>query len=162
MNLEPEATPPNNPETREFASTTVRKPLELLRDTERSLRLKTVETLFPILPASAAKSLQQASSIADISLEELAEIDFDRISDAELQPARIFMGLTFAGFGALAILFLLLYTVAMYPELTPVERVRDYWYQYVFLVCFGIAGMFVLGREAMRSHKQKNQNSDYL
>lgn len=153
MNLEPEVTPPSGAETTEFAEQTVRKPLEFLRDTERSLRLKTVETIAPILPAPITKSLQNASTVADTSLDELAEIDIDAISDEELRPARIFMGLTFAGFSALAIVFLMLYLTTMHPELTPLEGVSNYWYQYVFFVCLGVAGMFMLGREAMRSSK---------
>ncbi|HEY9298991.1 MAG TPA: hypothetical protein VIQ31_22075, partial [Phormidium sp.] len=157
---EPQVTPPKEQEKSEFALPTERKPLQLLQETERSLRIQTVETLAPILPASVANSLQQASEIADTSLEELAAIDFDNISDLELRPARIFVGLTFAGFSALAILLLLIYTFAIAPELSTSERIHDYWYQYVFFVSFGIAGMFVLGREAMRDQQQKYHNSD--
>jgi hypothetical protein len=160
MNLEPQITPPKEQEEPEFAFPPERKPLQILQETERSLRLKTVETLAPILPPSMADSLEEVSEIADTSLAELAEIDLDKISDIELRPVRIFVGLTFAGFSALAMLLLLISTFAIAPELSTSERIHDYWYQYVFLVSFGIAGMFVLAREAMRDQQRKYHDYD--
>lgn len=127
-----------------------RKPLELLRDTERSLRDKTLSALVPILPENVALTLGEASAVADESLEELAEIDLDDITDAELQPIRIRMGLAFVGFGALMVIFLLLYLQAKHPELSPIQQMHRYWHQYVWFVSLGVAGMFMLGREAMR------------
>lgn len=134
----------------DFAEPSTRKPLELLRDTERALRLKTIATLVPVLPNRALNNLQDASDLADESLEVLADIDVDTITDTELKPARIQMGLVFIGFGALMVLFLLLYLNTLHPELKPIEQIKIYWHQYIWFVSLGIAGMFMLGREAMR------------
>ena len=135
----------------EFAQpTTNRKPLKLLRDTEALLRRPTVATLSPILPPTLSNRFQAISSLADDSFKELAEIDLDTISDFELRPTRIFVGLSFVGFGALMILLLLLYLNTLHRELNTVEQIRQYWYQYIWFVSLGIAGMFILGREAMR------------
>jgi hypothetical protein len=150
MDLEPEATPPTTPETIEFAEPLNRKPLELLRDTEALLRRKTVKTLVPVLPLPVATGLQAASTVAEDSLKELAEIELDDISDFELQSSRILIGLSFVGFGALAIVLLMLYLYTLHPELSSVEQIREYWYQYIWFVSLGVAGMFMLGREAMR------------
>lgn len=159
MEFEPNASPKSTPRPAPFAEPPIRKPLVLLRDTERSLRRKTVETLTPILPEPLAINLGEASLVAEESLEQLAAIDLDEITDADLQPARIKMGLMFVGFGALAIVFLLLYFNTLHPELTPVQQVRHYWYQYIWFVSFGVAGMFVLGREAMRPPMEPNARS---
>lgn len=135
----------------EFAEpTTTRKPLELLRDTEALLRRPTVATLSLILPPKLSNRFQASSSLADDSFKELAEIDLDSISDFELRPARILVGLSFVGFGALMILMLLLYLNTLHPQLNTVEQIRQYWYQYVWFVSLGVTGMFLLGREAMR------------
>lgn len=133
-----------------FAQPLQRKPLELLRDTESFLRRPIVMALVPVLPPKTKSNLRRASALAEESLREAAEIDLELISDRELHPARILIGLCFVGFGALAIVLLLLYLDTLHPELSPVEQIRKYWYQYVWFVCFGIAGMFMLGREAMR------------
>jgi hypothetical protein len=158
MNFEPEVTP--NPTPKEFAEPTPRKPLVLLRDTETRLRHKTVETLAVILPESVATNLQAASTVADESLDELAEIDLAEISDLELRPSRILIGLTLVGVGALLILFLLLYLATLHPELSPVEQIRNYWYQYIWFVCLGVTGMFMLGREAMRPNIDLSDRTD--
>jgi len=134
----------------DFAQLTTRKPLELLRETEALLRRPTVTTLVPILPPKLSNRLQTASSLADDSFKELSEIDLDNISDLELRPARISLGLSFIGFGALMILVLLLYLNTLHPELNAIEQIRQHWYQYVWFVSLGITGMFMLGREAMR------------
>ncbi|HEY9692946.1 MAG TPA: hypothetical protein V6D15_12105 [Oculatellaceae cyanobacterium] len=148
MDLEPQINP--LPEAPEFAEVPDRKPLELLRNTEALLRRQTVATLVPVLPSAVATRLQDASAKADTSLYQLAEINLNQISDQELQPARILIGLSFVGLSALLILFLLLYLNTIHPELSRVEQIRNYWYQYVGFVCLGVAGMFMLGREAMR------------
>lgn len=140
---------------REFPQTTSEsnapKPLALLRDTEALLRCKTVETLVTVLPPPVAISLAELSAVAEDSLNQLAEIELGEISDFELQPARIFIALSFVGFGALAIVFLILYLYTLHPELSPVEQIREYWYQYTWFVSLGVTGMLLLGREAMRS-----------
>jgi hypothetical protein len=131
------------------------KPLVLLRDTEALLRRPTIAAIKPILPPRLSRKLQSASNLADDSLQNIAEIDLEQISDWELQPARIFIGLTFVGLGALMILLLLLYLNTLHPELNPVQQIRQYWYQYIWFVCLGIAGMFLVGREAMRPTGRK-------
>ena len=128
------------------------KPLVRLRDTEALLRRNTVAILMPIVPLSVEYRLQRASKLAEKSLAELAQIDLDAISESELQPARILVGLSFVGFGALSTALLLLYLSTLHPELDSIAQIRRYWYQYIWFVCLGVAGLFVLGREAMRSH----------
>lgn len=144
-------TPPQvSVQATELPELNIRKPLVLLRDTERSLRRKTVGAVAPILPDALAAGLGEVSWVAEASLNQLAEIDLDDITDTELKPARIQMGLIFVGFGALAMVFLLLYLYSLHPELTPVQQVQQHWYQYIWFVCLGVAGLFMLGREAMR------------
>jgi hypothetical protein len=138
---------PEPPQTLDLA---VRKPLVLLRDTERSLRTKTVAAITPLLPEPATTNLQAASETAEDLLDQLAQIDLDEITDEELQPARVQMGLLFSGFGALAMGFLLLVLYTLHPELSAVEQIQQFWYQYVWILGLGVAGLFMLGREAMR------------
>jgi hypothetical protein len=149
MELRRKEVPPPAP-LPEFAEPEPRKPLVLLRNTERSLRLKTVETLVPLLPEPVATNLEEVSVVAEESLTKLADLNLDEITDADLHPARILVGLLFIGFGALAMTFLLLYLYTLHPELDAAEQVRQYWYQYVWFAGLGIAGLFVVGREAMR------------
>ncbi len=156
MDFQSKTTAPTATDNVEFRrSLTTRKPLEILRNTEALLRRPTVATLTPLLPPKLSNSLQVASTVADESLKELAEIDLEEISDWELRPARIFIGLSFVGFGALIVLVLLLYLNTLHPELTTVEQIRQYWYQYIWFVNLGVAGMFLLGREAMRPPYKK-------
>ncbi len=136
-----------------------RKPLELLRNTEAYLRRPTVAKLVPILPPKLSQNLQTASSLADESWQELAEIDLDQISDREMHTARIRVGLSFVGFGALMVVVLLLYLNTIHPELNPFQQMGKYWYEYIWFVCLGVAGMFILGREAMRP-REHLQHSD--
>ena len=138
-------------------------PLERLRDTEQWLRHRTLGTIVPVLPEEAALKVQEASEVADETLEQLAAIDLTSIDDRALRSPRIFMGLAFVGFGALMILFLLVYLSATHPELNAIDRIQNYWYQYVWFVCVGIAGMFMLGREAMRpAFKAKPEDLEAL
>ncbi|MBW4613972.1 MAG: hypothetical protein KME21_11990 [Desmonostoc vinosum HA7617-LM4] len=151
MDFEGEATTPTATDKIEFAQPiTTRKPLELLRDTEALLRRPTVAALLPVLPPKLSYGFQVASSLADDSLKELAEIDLDNISDLELRPVRIRVGLSCVGFGALMILVLVLYLSTLHPDLSTVQQTRQYWYLYVWFVSLGVTGMFILGREAMR------------
>lgn len=138
------------PEVNHNVITCDRSSLELLRDTEALLRRKTVATLVPILPQHLSTNLQKTSLVAEDSLQQLAKIDLKQITDEDLQSARIVAGLTFVGFGALAIGLLTLYLYSLHPELSTTEQVRNYWHQYICLVSLGVAGMFMLGREAMR------------
>ncbi|MBD2533646.1 hypothetical protein H6G97_30485 [Nostoc flagelliforme FACHB-838] len=151
MDFESKANGPTPTDNIEFAQpSSTRKPLQLLRDTEALLRRPTVATLSPILPPKLSNRFQATSSLADDSFKKLAEIDLDSISDFELRPVRIFVGLSFVGFGALMILLLLLYLNTLHPKVNTVEQIQLYWYQYVWFVSLGITGMFILGREAMR------------
>jgi hypothetical protein len=151
MDFESKANASTPTDNIEFAQpTTTRKPLELLRDTEALLRRPTVAKLSLILPPKLSNRFQATSSLADDSFKELAEIDLNTISDFELRPARILVGLSLVGFGALMILVLLLYLNTLHPKTSTVVQIRQYWYQYIWFVCLGITGMFILGREAMR------------
>lgn len=161
MDFEPQTTRTAAPKVKFAPEPVPRKPLELLRDTEALLRRPTVGAIVPILSPKVARRVEAASSLAEDSLQDLAEIDLDKISDWELRPARIRVGLSFVGFGALMIVVLLLYLNTLHPELSTVQQIGKYWYQYVWFVCLGVAGMFVLGREAMRTAEQQ-QNSDKL
>lgn len=138
------------PEVNQNVISCDRSSLELLRDTEALLRRKTVETLVPILPRNLGTNLQKTSLIAKNSLQQLAKINLEQITDDDLQSARIIIGLTFVGFGALTLAILTLYLYSLHPELSTTEQVRNYWHQYIWLVSLGVAGMFMLGREAMR------------
>lgn len=138
------------PEVNQNVITCDRSSLELLRDTEALLRRKTVATLVPILPRNLGTNLQKTSLIAENSLHQLAKINLEQITDDELQSARVIVGLTFVGFGALTLAILTLYLYSLHPELSTTEQVRNYWHQYIWLVSLGVAGMFMLGREAMR------------
>jgi hypothetical protein len=155
MDFEPESNAIKKVKYTGFAEPIERKPLELLRDTEGLVRRQTVDTLYPILPQPLAERLEAASMVAEDSLNYLAEINQGKISDLEFQPARILIGLSFVGFGALAIAFLLLYLYTLHPKLNSMQQIRQYWHQYVWFVCLGVTGMFVLGREAMRPESYK-------
>ncbi|MER3492385.1 MAG: hypothetical protein C4323_08640 [Mastigocladus sp. ERB_26_2] len=151
MDFKSEVNIKDNTQNLKFSQPSVtRKPLEFLRDTEALLRRPTVATLVPLLPTKVGNNLQIASSVAEESLQELAEIDLETISDWELRPLRIRIGLSFVGFGALMTVLLLLYLNTLYSQLSSIEQIGRYWHQYVWFVCLGVTGMFILGREAMR------------
>lgn len=80
----------------------------------------------------------------------LTKIDRQRITDLEMQPARIQTGLMFVGFSALLLMWLLLHSHTIHPGLTSVQQIQRYWEPYIAFVCMGVAGMMMLGREAMR------------
>jgi hypothetical protein len=150
MQSKPQGSAQVSAQAPEFAEPIARKPLVLLRHTERSLRVKTVDAIAPLLPEKVALNLGEASLIADESLEQLAEIDLDAITDEDLRPARIQMGMLFIGFGALAMAFLLMVLYLLHPEMSMTEQVYHYWHQYVWFAGLGISGLFMMGREAMR------------
>jgi hypothetical protein len=187
MDLEPEAQEPKVTENLEFAESNIegipiekptiktpiekpsletqtieitlekRKPFEFLRDTESFLRRQTVSAIVPILPEELGNKIQTTSTIAEEYLNELAEIQFDEVTELELRPARIRVGLAFVGFGALMVSVLLLYLNTIHPELSALQQIGLYWYEYVWFVCFGVAGLFSLGREAMRPRPVKKR-----
>ncbi len=158
MDFEPKDNAEETPEDLEFAEPQKRKPLEILRDTEAFLRRPTVGAIVPIVSPELSKRIEEASFIAEDTLSELAEIDFDQISDWELRPARIKIGLSFVGFSALTILVLLLYLTTLHPELNPTQQIGLYWREYVWFVCLGVTGMFILGREAMRQVEKPSKS----
>jgi hypothetical protein len=80
----------------------------------------------------------------------LTQIDRQRITDLEMQPARIQTGLMFVGFSALLLMWLLLHSQTIHPGLTSVQQIQRYWEPYITFVCMGVAGMMMLGREVMR------------
>ncbi|BAY22272.1 hypothetical protein NIES2100_20350 [Calothrix sp. NIES-2100] len=157
MDVEAKATATTATDSVELPSTNTRKPLELLRDTEALLRRPAVAKLVPILPPKLSKKLQTASSVAEESLNELAEINLEEIGDFDLRPARIRVGLSFVGFGALMILILLLHLKTLNLQFHSVEQMQRFWYQYVWFVCLGVAGMFILGRETMRPIRKRRK-----
>jgi len=138
-----------------------RKPFKILRNTEALLRRPTVAALVPILPAKLSENLQEASDIAEDSLEELAEIDLSNISDWELRPFRIRIGLSFVGFSSLMIIVLALFFTTLHPEMSPTQQIATYWGEYIWFVCLGVAGMFLLGREAMRPINKSQFDDDW-
>lgn len=161
MDFEPQNTTSATTDNLELTPSATRKPLELLRDSEAFLRRPAVAALVPVLPSRISRQIEEASSIADNTLNQLAEINIDEITDWELRPARIQVGLGFVGFGALMVVVLLLYLDTLHPELSTVEQVGRYWYQYIWFVNLGVAGMFLLGREAMRPIQRPRRKKSF-
>lgn len=124
--------------------------LAKLREWEQPWRRKAIATLLPLLPPPAAAKLRKTAEQADETWQDLAVIDLDTLSDADLRPARIYVGLGFVGFAALMLTLLMLHYHSLRPDLILADQIRQYWYPYIFFVCLGVAGMFMLGREAMR------------
>lgn len=151
MDFKQEIPVENTTEELEFAEPSApRKPFKILRNTEALLRRRTVSALVPILPSNLSANLQEANHIAEDSLEELAEIDLNKISDWELRPFRIRIALSFIGFSSLTIILLTLFLTTLHPEMTPTQQIAKYWSEYIWFVCLGVAGMFLLARETMR------------
>ncbi|WP_204368464.1 hypothetical protein [Neosynechococcus sphagnicola] len=138
-----------------------RQPLVLLRDTERSLRLKTLEALVPVLPGAIVTQLEATSQVAETSLDQLSEIDLGTITPQELRPARVQMGLVFVGFSTLSLVMLLFWIQVLHPYWSLSEQMQAYWYQYIGFVGLGVAGLFMLGREAMRPPDQMEQREPH-
>ncbi len=150
-----------NTDELEFAEPSTSKPFKILRNTEALLRRPVVEALVPILPPKLSENLEDASYIAEDSLEELAEIDLNQINDWELRPFRIRIGLSFVGFSSLMILVLALFLTTLHPEMSPTQQIGTFWSEYIWFVCLGVAGMFLLGREAMRPINKDNLDDDW-
>ncbi|MCJ8279302.1 MAG: hypothetical protein MJK14_05035 [Rivularia sp. ALOHA_DT_140] len=161
MDFEREVPVEKNTEELEFAEPEPRKPFKILRNTEALLRRPTVSVLAPILPQKISKNLQDASDIAEDSLEELAEIDLNKINDWELRPFRMRIGLSFVGFSSLMIIVLALFETTLHPEMTPTQQIVTFWGEYIWFVCLGVTGMFLLGREAMRPINKDNLEDDW-
>lgn len=126
------------------------KPLKIFYGAEGFLRRRVVKTMYPLLPLEIAADLQDTSLLAEESLQELATINVEEVSDRELQSPRILISLTFIGFSGLLISFLLLYLSTTHPHLSLKQQIGYYWYQYIFSVCLGVTGLLLLGREVMR------------
>jgi hypothetical protein len=126
------------------------QPLVKLRNRERQWRYQVLQMVKPVLSAQLEASLNKASQVADTSLDELADVDLNQVTAQELRPARIRVGLLCVGFSSIALLGLLLYLSSLHSELSVPERMVFYWYEYISIVCLGVAGLFMLGREAMR------------
>lgn len=162
MDLEPQEiltlsneTPENPTEIGAETANTPRTSLEILRDTEAALRRPVVAMITPIIPPPLCEKITTISQQADQTLNQLAAIDINSISDWELRPARISIGLSFVGFAALSSIFLILYLQTLDSGLNQSVQIGKYWYQYVSCVNLGVTGMFLLGREAMRTPKRK-------
>lgn len=151
MDFEREVPVENTTEELEFAEPDFRRqPFKILRNTEALVRRPTVAALVPILPPKLSENLQEASDIAEDSLEELAEIDLEQINDWELRPYRMRIALSFVGFSSLMIIILALFLTTLHPEMSPTQQMGKFWSEYIWFVCLGVTGMFLLGREAMR------------
>ncbi|NJM23062.1 MAG: hypothetical protein HC907_32485 [Richelia sp. SM1_7_0] len=162
MDFEREVPIEKTTEELEFAEpSTPRKPFKILRNAEAFLRRPTVAAIVPILPPKLSENLQDANDIAEDSLEELAEIDLNQINDWELRPFRMRIGLSFVGFSSLAILVLALFLTTLHPQMSPTEQIARYWGEYIWFVCLGVTGMFLLGREAMRPINKRNLDDDW-
>lgn len=162
MQSKPQGSAPKSSPVPEFAEPVPRKPLVLLRDTERSLRVRTVAAIAPLLPEQAAVNLGEASLVADESLERLAKIDLDTITDEDLKPARIQVGMLFIGFGALAMAFLLMFQTFFSPDGSLGEQMRQSWHLYVWFLGLGVSGLFTVGREAMRPVELSNESENRI
>ncbi|MEA5596306.1 hypothetical protein [Rivularia sp. UHCC 0363] len=162
MDFEREVPVEKTTEELEFADPDYpRKPFKILRNTEAFLRRPTVAALVPILPSKLSENLQEANDIAEDSLEVLAEIDLSKINDWELRPFRMRIALSFVGFSSLTILILALFLTTLHPEMSPTQQIGTYWGEYIWFVCLGVAGMFLLGREAMRPINKRNLDDDW-
>ncbi|NDJ18655.1 hypothetical protein [Myxacorys almedinensis] len=143
----------------DFIEPPVRKPLVLFKEAERSLRVRTVAAIAPLLPSQVALTMGDVSHRADewleTWLETLAHLDLEGITDADLRSPRILMGLAFVGFGGLMTMFLALCLSILHPELSAVAQLHDHWHPYVWSVSLGVAGLTMIGREAMRPPGQE-------
>ncbi|HIK27268.1 MAG: hypothetical protein N3E45_05985 [Oscillatoriaceae bacterium SKW80] len=163
---------PTTPQIPEFAQPPSRESMELrlsipleskaeeAEATEASLPSMAIETVETAKQGRLSAIVKAASKAASAYFTELAETEFARISDTELQPARIQIGLTFIGFSALALVFLLVYIISLHPDMSALERVRYYWYQYILFVSLGVTGMFMLARESIRPKSQPVDDSE--
>ncbi|WP_339375209.1 hypothetical protein [Stenomitos frigidus] len=83
MEFEPKAAPQNLVRTAIFAATE-RTLLVWLRDTERSLRRKTLTAIVPLLPNPLALNLGETSLVDEEAMNQLAEIDLNAVDAADL------------------------------------------------------------------------------
>lgn len=164
MELEPKPTQPLQPDSLEFAEPPAVETLELQPKEALDLVIEpasTEETSVPVeilepvdiklnSSISIPQKIQQNWQTTQLFFSQLAQIDRRTIDDIEMQPARIKVGLSFVGFGALGMVLLLLHISSIHPNYSFAERLESYWYQYIWFVCLGVAGLFMLGRESLR------------
>ncbi|WP_254563582.1 hypothetical protein [Oscillatoria sp. HE19RPO] len=153
MDWQPERISQTPPETLEFEEPETLLPLELMPVREGYLDLELPEDAnLPIALADLSVSSSQADAAeAQIPLIEQIKRELEDVGDEDLKPARIQIGLLFVGVSALLLMSLLLYITAMHPGLTVKQQMLRYWSEYVGFVGLGVAGLMMLGREAMRS-----------
>lgn len=167
MDLQPKPIPVNDSEIREFAEPMERQPLDLVMDppATQSARvdLEVAEDAWLPVPGADIDPEFPPATIKDRLFDfyaALIKIERHRISDQALQPARIQIGLMFVGFSALSLMLVLLHSHTMYSGLTSVQQIQRYWEPYITFVCMGVAGMMMLGREAMRPRVNRPVNRE--
>jgi hypothetical protein len=155
MEIEPQAAHPTSTEVLEFAEPPAAKPLAPLSLNDRppppKLNLKLPESTDSALsyPLSVGGWENESTTASNRSFQ--ISLFWRSVSDRELRNPRIQAGLTSIGFGALGLVFLLLYTRAFHPEFDWVALASEYWYPYVGFASLGVAGLMMLGRESLRS-----------
>lgn len=151
MEIQPQATIQPLTESLEFAEPP--EPVSLADQPPRQkLNLKYLEpqdTDPAVSPSPWAGIGENDSSSGDVRWLSMAFFRHS-IGDRELRHPRIQAGLTFIGFGALGLAFLLLFTHALHPEFDWVAVVSEYWYPYMGFASLGVAGSIVLARESLR------------
>jgi hypothetical protein len=150
MNLQPQPNPPTPsevPELLDFAEPPARLELKLSPTSHPALTPPTIATSesldrgkVDVFPPESARSMEFS----------LNPIDSSQLDDLDLHAPRMQMGLTFIGFSALGLVFLLIWSYTFHPEFDWKVRVSEYWYPYVGLASLGVAGLIVLAREVIR------------
>ncbi len=59
------------------------------------------------------------------------------------------------------ILVLALFFTTLHPEMSASQQIGTFWGEYIWFVCLGVAGMFLLGREAMRPVNKPELDDDW-
>lgn len=160
--MNPEPIPASLQNSLDFAEP-LPKTLEFLPPEIESLEIPAVKSETESIEATSQPvdvAVQEATIAAGILLKKLTAINLGDIDDQDLRPARIQVGLAFVGFGALMLFFLLLYITNQQPDLTPAERIQHHWYEYIWFLGLGVAGLFMLGRESMRSPLSQPHKED--
>jgi len=144
MPPEPEARSSSNPEALEFAEPPIPQTIDLLPPLERSPRpkqpveLKSERSPTPVAEPDPTPDLEPKPGL------------FAPITVEELRPARIRVGLGFVGASAFTLFGLWAYIKWFYAEFGLAESMSHFWYPYTLFIGLGVAGFFMLGREALR------------
>lgn len=151
MQPEPEARSSQKPENLEFAEPPVPQTLDLLPPLERSPRLqKPVELVTERSPTPVAEpDLTPKRGL------------FASITTEELRPARIRVGLGFVGASAFTLFGLWAYIKWFYAEFGLAESMSHFWYPYTLFIGLGVAGFFMLGREALRPQPEDPEDFNF-